>query len=190
MRTMPLSCLLLFWLGCAHVTLQAPSPEAPLEERQAAYEKQKSQDQNIRALTLADGEKVYHIDDLLPALPPDSAAAKSAKKSQKLFIPGTITTAVALGVGVTAAAFFVGGGIKLQEGAKADNEAIIDEGVKKLLIGVGFGIALFPAGIAARHYGGGWYKTRKDAFHRYDEALKKQLELCEVDGGLGQCPAP
>jgi hypothetical protein len=175
------------FLGCAHITLQPVSASAPLEERQAAYEKQKSKDQGIRQLTLSDGSQVYHIEDLLTVLPPESKITKAAKKSQKFFIPGMITAGATLALSVTTVSLFAAGGAKLKEGSDADNEVIIDEGIKKMLIGVGFGVALFPAGLATNYYFGGWRQSRAATFEGYNKTLKRQMNLCEEGGALGEC---
>jgi hypothetical protein len=184
---MRFALLALLSLGCAHATLSASASTAPIEERQASYEKLKSKDQGLRQLTLSDGSEVYHIEDMLAVIPEDSKAAKQAKKSQKFFIPGIVATSATLALSATALSLFASGGVKLKEGSDTDNEALIDQGLKTMLIGVGFGVALFPAGIATKHFAGGWRTSREAAFKGYNSALKKQLNLCEQDGQLMEC---
>ena len=176
-------------LSCKHVSLQVASPASPVEERVVSYEQQKSQEQSLRRLQLAGGSAVYHVEDLLAVLPEEVKSAKAAKKSQKLFIPAIISSSAMLSLGVVMVSFFASGGVQLKQGSEANDEATIDLGVKRILIGVGFGVGLFPGGIITRHYAGGWAKSRRQAFSLYNKDLKAQLQLCEENGALGECPS-
>jgi hypothetical protein len=113
-------------LGCqAHVTLQAPRADAPLEERSRAYEKLKplsTHEQlvvSVRGgtasvssssyLQLGGGQRVYYPEDLLPVLPVDSTAASAALDSQSA--RKNIGIAQGVGFGIVAVALAVGIGV-------------------------------------------------------------------------------
>jgi hypothetical protein len=112
----------------AHVGLNAPAKEAPLEERARAYEELRplSHHESVLVTTqngfvasatplpgylqLNSGARVYYAEDLLPVLPPDSVAAKAAVESQKASGVRDVFTGVGAtigGVGLVAMAIIL-----------------------------------------------------------------------------------
>jgi hypothetical protein len=97
--------------GClptqSHVVLQAPSPEAPFEERLAAYQRlrpdevialsstalsadQRAESGSVVFVLLSDGTIVEEPDDLLPVVGPDSETAQQAERYRRLKSRGLV----------------------------------------------------------------------------------------------------
>lgn len=189
---MRLALLLLFVVACGHphYSLSLPPPTAsPLERLQAFYRLRASAVGTVTTcrgsscssnqyLVLADGREIWHADDLLPLVPPDSQAArdhreyKRVKANQRLWVYGMF-------VGIAA-------GIAMIHYGFED-----DEPTDLMWTGVGVTAASVLIG------GGGAYITglqgvgaKLRMFEHYDDGLAAQLNICASGMAIVPCDAP
>jgi hypothetical protein len=194
MRTIRSSCLVLALCAssCArHVTLKAPTADAAPEDRLKAYEALAPSSLRIikwvgngsaarggtstDSLALADGRRVYHVDDLLPVVDPKSqtvadiaAADEAGRKASYTFLGGVVAMvagAVLMGVDLASSSkrgvpFYAGAGL-----------------------GVGGIISIPIANMFGRQAG----EARTSAFLHYDEGLRQRLDLCRDEQEVTPC---
>lgn len=178
-------------LGCGgHVTLQAPAANAAESERLRAYERLRPIDRSVTRksepspdlgkrnrtshrtdyIVLGNGQRVEHVQDLLPVVPSDSSMASDVRASSALGVLGTGMIVV----GIVAAA---GAGVLVI--AKPDEYpgglTWGCAGASGLAFGIGFGARVQSGHRASR------------AFTAYDHALRRHLDLCETGGVLATC---
>ncbi len=178
-------------LGCGgHVTLQAPAINAPEAERLRAYERLRPIDRSVTResepspdlgkrnrtshrtdyIVLGNGQRVEHVQDLLPVVPSDSSMASDVRASSALGVLGTGMIVVGVAAGLATGVWAISkpdeypGG--LMWGAAA---------ASGLVIGIGFGARVQSGHRASR------------AFTAYDHALRQHLDLCETGGVLATC---
>lgn len=178
-------------VGCGgHVTLQAPAINAPEAERLRAYERLRPIDRSVTResepspdlgkrnrtshrtdyVVLGNGQRIEHVQDLLPVVPSDSSMASDVRASSALGVLGTgmillgIAGAVASGVLLFA---------KNEEYPGALTWGVA--GASGLVLGIGFGARVQSGHRASR------------AFTEYDHALRRHLDLCETGGVLATC---
>lgn len=199
----------------AHVSLKAPPPEAPLEDRVKAYEELQRLSSyelvSVRAgavvssapsyLQLRNGARVYHPEDLLPVLAPTSVAAQAATESQAA--RGRFGTYLGVGGGIGAAGLIAVvalmasapevpgvGSPEFGTALKARGERVgLGVGVGIASVAVGLGVALIGNLIEGRPAA----DALRTAFETYDAGLRARLSLPakgEVQMPLQLVPPP
>jgi hypothetical protein len=178
--------------ACSHVSLHAPSREAPDAERIAAYERLQpaAEVHTLRVRTsdnvvvdvdssmiLADGTTVHEADDLLQVVDNDSASARAARRSSTARKNKWI--AYLTGTSVMAAGFaYSWYGID-----KMGDDAGGDLGTpSEIYVGLGVatvGMVVYLVG--QFHYRKVEQDERRAAFVTYPEGLRERLAVC-VDG--------
>jgi hypothetical protein len=178
--------------GRPHVTLTAPAQTAPLEARIAAYRQLRLKSRievvkydgrtigsSTRSLILADGTRVYHFEDLLPVVSPDSATAKAVLESERLerrALPLLWGGAAAM---MGSFALFQFTGDRLFEGDP---------------ITVGATLGLFVGGVVGGVFGRSYERraqgARVDALAGLDDSLRENLGLCGEGGAVVDCASP
>jgi hypothetical protein len=190
------------WLvGCnAHVALQAPRTDAPLEERTKAYEQLKPLSAHERVLVtvqggtatalastpsylqLNSGERVYYPEDLVPVLPTNSIAAKAALQSESARTTSSLIQGVGYGLAVVAAAV----GLGLYVGAPevpypfTTEQLNARQSATTLALGVligGASLGGLVALIGNWVFGGTVTDAARTAFETYDSGLRARLML-------------
>lgn len=208
-RTRRIAALLaspaLLQAACArHVSLEAPRPDAPFEERRASYERLRPAGTHHQvvvtatantvsatthtSLILGNGSTVHHAEDLLPVVASDSPTAEAARTFEQQrsranvgFTISTIGAVVAFGSMI----------VPLANDDIGDGESpsIFWPGV---VVG---GLAFFIAGGVAFYSVGQANDAKAAAFATYDSSLRANLRLC-VDGtrlvecGAAEAPPP
>jgi hypothetical protein len=189
--------------GCVpHASLTAPAPGAPATERLGAYERLSSrarQDtitvatlwrlpvrQTTDFIALGDGSRVYHAEDLLAVVPPDSPTARAAERSRRARKVshgwmGAVIAGSAVGLGLSAAGF-------------ASDEFYAGDGPPAYTwVGVGLLVAGSLSWIPQMYYARVANDEKVSAFVTYNDSLRKRLSLC-VDGlrviDCAAAPAP
>ena len=162
--------------GCHdHVVLQVPSSQAPFSERARAYQDLRpisyqisNNSQQMDYLELGNGSRVYHADDLLVAVPPDSETARAIERSDQLR-----KTAPWFGFSALAC-MIIGGslvGLSVVGRDRPNTSLFIGGAAVGVVGGLGFGIA-----------SGTTYRRSVDqariAFDNYDGALQRKLRVC------------
>jgi hypothetical protein len=180
-----------FLVGCGgHLTLQAPAANAPEEERVRAYARLRPVDRSVSResvvspdqgkrnrtshrtnfIVLGNGQKVEHVEDLLPVVPADSDMANDARASVSLDRLGTIAIVVGIAAaGATGVLFLV------SEDEYPGPLTFGGAAASGLVIGIGFGARVQSGHRASR------------AFTAYDFALRRHLDLCDTRGVLATC---
>lgn len=169
-------CVAIALSGChEHVVLQIPSSQAPLAERAQAYRDLRpvsyqisNNSQQLDYLELGNGSRVYHVDDLLVAVPADSETARAIERSVQLR-----DTAPWFGLSAIAC-MVVGGtliGVSTIGHESPDTTLLISGATLGLVGGVSFGLASATL-----------YRRSVDqaqiAFDHYDGALQRKLHVC------------
>lgn len=190
-------------LACqpAHVELHAPKANAPGRERVEAYERMHARSSKethvtylgkggapvgaarlVDYLQLADGQRVYHPEDLMPVLSPQSPAFSAADRSRKHM--STARTINGIGWG----AFGIGTTVMLVGIATTDYSGDSTSSVMTPII-IGGGIML--AGVVTTLISGGFARKAMDekatAFEMYNEGLAMRLHVCSDDKILVPC---
>lgn len=183
--------------SCApHVVLPAALPRAaPLRARRAQYEQLRPIDtetivrtggihsgggtMSTRA-TLANGMRVYHSEDLLPLVGPNSESWQRSETARTLETTSAWTAIGALplsGLGVT---FLLLG----QGTLRWDNSTTVGVSVSFFVLSA---LSSITGGVT--RYIAGW--QRRDAFLAFDGDFRNTLGLCLTGAGLGDCaPSP
>ncbi len=176
--------------GCVpHASLTAPAASAPATERVGAYERLSSRARQdtitvatlwrlpVRRTTdfiaLGDGSRVYHAEDLLAVVPPDSPTARAAERSRhaRKLSHGWL--------GAVIAGTLVGTGLVY---AGIDDWDPAEDGLPALTwVGFGFALAGSLSWIPQMYYARVSNDEKVSAFATYNDSLRKQLALC-VDG--------
>ncbi len=177
--------------GCVpHARLTAPAPGAPATERLGAYERLSSRARQdtitvatlwrlpVRRTTdfiaLGDGSRVYHVEDLLDVVPPDSPTARAAERSRRARKVshgwmGAVIAGSAVGLGLAASGF-------------ASDEFDTGDGPPAYTwVGVGLLVAGSLSWIPQMYYARVANDEKVSAFVTYNDSLRKRLSLC-VDG--------
>lgn len=178
-------------VGCGgHVTLQAPAINAPEAERLRAYERLRPIDRSVTResepspdlgkrnrtshrtdyIVLGNGQRVEHVQDLLPVVPSDSSMAGDVRASSALGVLGTGMILLGIAGAVTSGVLLFS---KNEEYPGALTWSVA--GASGLVIGIGFGARVQSGHRASR------------AFTAYDHALRRHLDLCETGGVLATC---
>lgn len=189
-------------LAChPHVELRAPDAAASGPERISSYERLHARSTHethityaneygavvgaarvVDYLQLADGQRVYHPEDLMPVLPPDSSAYAAADRSR-----AKMKTARTLN-GIGWGAVGVGGAVMLVGAATVDIDGTNTGALLAPLI-IGGGIAL--VGTAITIVSGGFARKAMDekatAFELYNDGLATRLDVCANDKVLVPC---
>ena len=187
-------------LGChEHVVLNAPPPSAPLEERTATYEKLHpltmhethitylrggtpvGATREVDYLQLADGQRVYYPEDLLPVVDESSSTAKAAERSHS-----ARSTSYAL-KGAGYGGIFLGAGIMLVPVLQSHQPG---ESMNMTPIWVGAGVMILGAvvGLVGGTFAGTANDEASTAFETYDESLRDRLDLNRPTNEPGQKP--
>ena len=175
--------------GCVpHARLTAPAASAPATERRGAYERLSSRTRQdtitfatlwrlpVKRTTdfivLGDGSRVYHAEDLLAVVPPDSPTARAAERSRHARKVshgwlGAVIAGTALGIG------FVYAGLASDVWDPAE-----DRLATLTWIGLGFAAAGSLSWIPQMHYARVSNDEKVSAFATYNDSLRKQLSLC------------
>jgi len=205
----------------AHVTLLAPRADAPLEERVKAYQVLKpisshelvlittqggmvtGTSSTPSYLQLNGGARVYHVEDLLPVLPPDSAAARAAEVSQSATTK--LRTAQGIGVGLGGVALVVTA-VVLASGPAIPNlpfpwttdqfnqhQAALKASTDQLVLGVTLGGAGVALGVLVALVGGWIFgptaaDSQRTVFETYEQGLRDRLGLAAPDTRVPASP--
>ena len=177
-------CFSLALGGChEHVFLQVPTSQAPFAERAKAYQDlrplhyQTSNRNGARMmdfLELANGTRVYYPDDLLVAVPSDSAAAQAVERSEALRKSASwfgLSTLACMVVGGTLIAVSTLGRERPDTGLLISGAAV----------GVVGGLTF---GITSSTLSGRSVDQASVAYDHYDRALQRKLSVC-VDSDCG-----
>ncbi|MEM9192341.1 MAG: hypothetical protein AAGF12_24415, partial [Myxococcota bacterium] len=187
-------------VGCrGHVQLSAPDRTAPLQARVQAYEElrptllQQTQNYHVgafgavsRGLRTTDyiitngGERVYHPEDLLPVVDPDSPTAiaaeeSDAKKATAAWLAPLFVGSIAAGAAVALTPYIVA-------------EDVTEVGFIPLIVGIaiilvgglGTGIPMLLIRQSAED-------DAATAFATYGRSLREHLNLCTTDGRIYDC---
>jgi hypothetical protein len=178
--------------GCQHhVKLRASGPSAPLKQRLAEYRQLKPLTQ-VRSpylylfsaverhfLLLADGRRVYHAEDLLPVVRPDSPTARYIARVQRL-------RKIQFWVGLASMAATITGTVLAIVGFTGDDTPM---GVTGCVVG---GVGMMGGFNLAKLFDAQARDTALSAFTSYDRALRQYMGLCPVGEGdaakVGDCP--
>lgn len=184
--------------GCfPHVNLQAPPPNAPLEERIIAYEQLSASSRtdiisggvrSTASVQLNNGQEIYYVDDLMPVIALDSPTAEWIREHQALrkkALPWGFATLGSIGV------FFAGFSVSFARFASLDPLATEPD---KVLVtaGVVSGVSLASTlvlGLIAKAKAKKAENARTNAFTTYNESLRAYLNLCESDEEYYDCSA-
>jgi len=190
--------ILLTGTGChKHVVLNAPPASAPLQERVAAYEKLQPLSMHethlmhkrglavtgfirrVDYLQLANSERVYYPEDLLPAVGSDSATGQAAKRSK------LARTRARAFMGFSIGSFTVGTGAVLVPILTRNP----DEPLNTTPMWIGSGLAI--VGTILYFVSNGFAGVANDeastAFETYDSSLRNNLNLCDSGQGWSAC---
>jgi hypothetical protein len=189
---MRLAVLLLFVVACGHphYSLSVPPPTASPIERLQAFNRLRSDAVGVMTacsnrsgcrstpyLVLVDGREVWHAEDLLPVVAPDSEAARDHRdykraKAHQLFWTLGLFAGAAAGIAMI-------------------HYGWADEPTNLMWTGVGVTAASVLIG------GGGAYITGLHAigaeirmFQHYDDGLAAQLNICTSGIAIVPCDAP
>lgn len=170
-----------------HVNLVPPPPNATPDQRVQAFEQLHATSEKTtwttscrggggcsttveKTLYLANGTRVYHEEDLLPVLPPNSESAREVRAAQR-------ARSRQLAWGLGGAGVFVASFIVF---AKTDPES------PGLVLGVGFGAALVGAFMAYKyHYEAADHVGR--ANETYNAGLAETLRVCTQGYAIVAC---
>jgi uncharacterized membrane protein YedE/YeeE len=178
--------------GCVpHASLTAPAARAPATERLGAYERLSSRarqdtvtvatlwrlpvSRTTDFIALGDGSRVYHAEDLLAVVPPDSPTARAAERSRH-------ARKVSHGwLGAVIAGTLVGTAF-VYAGFASDDWDSAEDGLPTLTwVGLGLAAAGSLSWIPQMYYARVSNDEKVSAFATYNDSLRKQLSLC-VDG--------
>lgn len=201
-RTAAVSLIATSTVAChPHVELRAPEAGAPGPERVKAYESihaRSSKETHITYvneygtvvdaarrvdyLQLADGQRVYHPEDLMPVLASESSAYSAADRSRKNMSTARVLNGVGWGtVGVGGAVMV--GGVATADYASTDTGALMTP----LIIGGG----IMLAGVVMTLVSSGFARKAMDekatAFEMYNEGLAMRLNVCANEKVLVPC---
>jgi hypothetical protein len=196
MRIALLACLAL--TGCAsHVDLVAPPATASVQTRVEAFDKLKGISYHSTTITtvgvyggastghstdymqLANGERVYFPEDILPVVPEDSPSAKAAEASRSKRDTTRTLTWLAI-ASVAAGAVLAITPIATAHNGNVDGTIVLGGLGLAILGGAGFGIAAHFVGESAEDEAATAYET-------YDAGLAQKLNLCGREGQLNDC---
>lgn len=174
--------------GCsAHVALRASKPNAPLKQRLAEYEEIKPATQVSKPylyvmtaverhfLLLADGRRVYHPEDLLTVVPPDSTTTRYVQRVQRL-------RRIQRWVGLASMAVTIAGATMAIVGFTGDNS---DLGIAGAVSG---GVGMYGGFNLSKLFDAMAKDTALSAFTSYERSLQAFMGLCVTKGELGDCP--
>jgi hypothetical protein len=174
--------------GCkAHVKLRASGPSAPLKQRLAEYEEIKPATQVRKPylyvitaverhfLLLASGRRVYHPEDLLQVVKPDSPTAGYIHRVQRL-------RRIQFWVGLASMAVTIAGATMAIVGFTGDNS---DLGIAGAVSG---GVGMYGGFNLSKLFDAMAKDTALSAFTSYERSLQAFMGLCVVDGKPGDCP--
>lgn len=177
-----LASILLF-CGChKHVQLQVPPPvSAPVEERIQAYQQLKPLIHReiytvngygtsvYHSLTLANGIKVYHPEDLIPVVGSDTQFSQYALKSVKETSISNFLMGTGLGVELLGSGIMIAG---IPSSLPGSNQSYAIFG-----IGAGLVIAGLVGVFTGYYFAGKAEDSASSAFDIYDQALLQRLDL-------------
>ena len=178
----------------AHVELgEIPDVNASLEDRAAAYERLKPQQQLVRtayqpvpALMLADGDVVQDARDLAPAVKPGSSTARHAASAEQLAETGGILEVTGTTVALLGLTALVGldavGTLELTNVAPqpAENTAMIVAALGTAGLSIA-GLAIALPGVFVQLAAN---DERQAAFATYDHDLRARLALVRKKAAL------
>lgn len=186
---------ILFFLAChQHVQLQAPPPaSAPVEERIQAYQQLKplvhreiytinsyyGAASMSSSLTLVNGIKVHHPEDLITVVGSDTQFSQYALKSVEQKNTGNILMGTGFGVEL------LGCGIMF---AGIPN-SVTNQDYTTFGIGTGIVIAGFAAFLAGYYFSAKAEDSASSAFDIYDQALLQRLDLKRPSHSTDLIPA-
>ena len=185
--------------GHPHVGLNAPPAAASLQERGSAYEQLKplsmhethttyykggavmGASRTTDYLQLSDGRRVYHADDLLAVVPPDSPSATAAREAASKASAASTFSAIYW------IAFTLGGVVMISPFLSGDTGNF---DMTPVLVGGGIMLAGLPftsspgASVARRT------TRRRRPSKPTNRPSEKRLHLCARDNQLVDCDAP
>lgn len=183
--------LFLLGAGCAEryrVQLRAPDPQAPLEERLAAYESLRpvtrtdlffyKRKETIQSITLQDGTTIYHTRDLLPVVAAHSPTAAWAREEAS-YRRSALYWNLPL-VGGAALSFL--SMLAVVQGDQFGLDRAFFFSTTSLL-------ASAPLTLIVRARNRRANQAREAAFADYDASLREYLNLCQVEEKLVDCDA-
>lgn len=184
-----------------HHALVAPSPTAPEAERLAAHERLFARADAVSGirgamsteyLILGDGTRVYHPEDLIPAVDAASPTARAAARSAAAAEAARRRQSkVDVAWYVATAGMLIGTSLLIAGVASDDGTTLATTGTG-LIIGSGLGGVtagwLLAGDLRERHVEA--KEERVSAFATYNSDLVKRLELCEQGDDVVPCPAP
>jgi hypothetical protein len=174
--------------GCnAHVKLRASGPSTPLKQRLAEYDEIRPATQVRKPylyvitaverhfLLLASGRRVYHPEDLLQVVKPDSPTAGYVRRVQRL-------RRIQFWVGLASMAVTIAGATMAIVGFTGDNS---DLGIAGAVSG---GVGMYGGFNLSKLFDAMAKDTALSAFTSYERSLQAFMGLCVVDGKPGDCP--
>jgi hypothetical protein len=174
-----------------------PERDAPYSERLAVYQELRPRNPSLHSydianpvfwgrevvLRLGGGTEIYYADDLLPAIPSDSATARHIARSSALYRKSRsvgLAAAVASGAAVPLA---IVGGARLSDEPEVPGGVLVGAAVAGLLTGGVLAIVSEIQRYMARDAQITSYKT-------FDGALRERLGLCDDRGLVIDCGTP
>lgn len=190
-----LAALLLCSAACRpHVALTVPGRDAPSAERLTAYQQlrpyamQRTRVTSSRGsytttdfLELDNGERIYHVADILPLVDAQSDAAQSAHRAQKFGAANRHTFLGALGT-------LVLGSVVMIASASSHHDAGESSLGPGFFIGLGLvGGSLLGVPIG-NYFGSKANSAAAEAYGQYETGLRQKLNLCLKGAEVVPCP--